>query len=116
MTAEPLTEPAEPRVIGAVPAGVTVAVAAAIVQGLHDQLSRDGRSVTVKAVRFIPSSRTEMKNGSLQMVANTVFEVTPDAGAKTRVEAFESVVTVGGAGPTQRLESLSIPALRHPAF
>jgi hypothetical protein len=94
---------------------VSDAVASAIIKSVRDQFSGAGRSVTVKAVRFIPSSRTETENGSFQMVANTVVELTPESGAPTRVEALDSVVTVGGTGPTQKLESLSIPALQRAA-
>lgn len=103
---------AGPRVIGAVPLGVTKKVANEIVRGLNHQLSQDGRSVTVKAVRFIPSSRTTTETGSFQVVANAFFEVNRGKDIPPRSEALDSVVTVGRVGRAQKLESLSIPALR----
>jgi len=115
MPRKPISDRTAPRILGAAPLGVTKKLAAQIVRGLRDQLSREGRAVTVKAVRFIPSSRTATGSGSFQVVANTVVEVTPDAGAATRVEALDSVVTVGRTGRARKLESLTIPALQRSA-
>jgi hypothetical protein len=102
-----------PRVLGATPAGVTKRVTAEIVRDLRNQLSGNGRSVTVKAMRFIPSSRTSMENGSFQVVANNVIEVASDKGSAPRPEVLDSVITVGRTGGVQKLQDLSIPALQH---
>ena len=110
------TDDVAPRVLGAVPLGVTKKVTDAIIREVREQFQRDGRSVTVKAVSFIPSSRTETERGSFQVVANTVIEVIPQVGAAARAEALDSVVTVGRNGRTQTLESLSIPTLLHAAL
>jgi hypothetical protein len=112
MTRKRSDNSAAPRVIGAVPLGVTKKVAAEIVRDLRNQLSRDGRSVNVKAIRFIPSTRTMTESGAFQVVANAFFEVAPDRDSPPRPEALDSVVTVGRTGGVQRLEGVSIPALQ----
>jgi hypothetical protein len=99
-------------VIGAVTVGVTKKVAAEIVRDLRNQLSRDGRSVNVKAVRFTPPTRATTASGAFQVVANAFFEVAPDRDSPPRPDALDSVVTVGRTGGVQRLEVVSIPALQ----
>jgi hypothetical protein len=112
MTGKQSDTPAAPRVIGAVPLGVTETVATEIVRDLRNQLSRDGRSVNMKAIRFIPSTRTATESGAFQVVANAFFEMAPDRDSPPRREALDSVVTIGWTGDVQRLEGVSIPALR----
>ncbi len=104
--------PAAPRVLGAVPLGVTKKVTAEIVRDLYNQLNQDGRSVTVKAMRFLPSSRTATENGSFQVIANTVFEVMRGKDSTPHAETLDSVVTVGRTGGVQKLEGVTIPALQ----
>lgn len=112
MRRKQLANLAAPRILGAAPLGVTKKVTAEIVRDLRNQLSQDGRSVTVKAMRFIPSSRTAMENGSFQVVANTLIEVTPGNHSAPRPETLDSVVTVGRTDGIQKLEGLTIPALQ----
>ncbi len=112
MTRKRSDKAAEPRVIGAVLLGVTKKVAAEIVQDLRNQLSRDGRSVNMKAIRFIPSSRTTTESGAFQVVANAFYEVTTDRESPARPEALDSVVTVGRTEGVQRPEGVSILALQ----
>lgn len=107
-----LANPVVPRILGATPLGVTKKVTDEIVRGLRNQLSRDGRSVTVKAMRFIPSSRIATEGGSFQVVANAVVEVKPGKDHSPHSEALDSVVTIGRAGGTQKLEGLTIPSLQ----
>ena len=107
-----LLEPAAPRVLGAAPLRMTKKVTDEILRALRDKLSQNGGSVTVKSIRFIPSSRTTTESGSFQVVANTVIEVLPGNDSPPRPEALDSVVTVGRRGRVQRLEALSIPALQ----
>jgi hypothetical protein len=104
--------PAAPRVVGAGPLGVTKKVTAEILRDLRNQLSQNGRSVTVKWMRFIPSSRTTTENGSFQVIANNFIEVIPGKDSSPRYEALDSVVTVGRTDGVQKLEGLTIPALQ----
>nr|WP_294547809.1 hypothetical protein [uncultured Rhodopila sp.] len=112
MTGKQSDTPAAPLIIGAVPLGVTETVATEIMQDLRNQLSRDGRAVNMKAIRFIPSTRTTTESGAFQVVANAFFEMVPDGDTPPRPEALDSVVTIGWTGDVQRLEGVSIPALR----
>ncbi len=105
-----------PRILGDVPLGVTKKVTAAIVRDLRHQLSQNGRSVNVKAIRFIPSTRTLTETNAFQVVANTVLEVTAGKDASPRLESLDSVVTVGRTGGVQTLEGLTIPALQSGAI
>jgi len=107
---------AVPRVLGAAPLGVTKKVAAEIVRDLRKQLSQDGRAVTVRTMRFIPSTRATTESGSFQVIANTVFDVMPGKDATPRLEALDSVVTIGRKDGVQMLEGLSIPALQRTTF
>jgi hypothetical protein len=100
-----------PRVVGAAPLGVTRKVTDQMVRDFSKQLSQGGRTVTVKAIRFIPSSRTMTDTGSFQVVANNFVEITPSIASSPRLETMDSVVTVGRTGGVQKLEGLSIPAL-----
>jgi len=104
-----------PRVIGAVPLGVTKKVTADIVRAFRKQLSETGRDVNVKALRFIPSSRTATESDSFQVIASNFIEIIPGKNASPRYETVESVVTVGRQGGVQKLEGLMIPALRRVA-
>jgi hypothetical protein len=111
----PPSKTPEPRVVGAGSLGVTKKVTAEIVRDLRNQLGQDGRSVTVKTLRFIPSSRTTTETGAFQVLANTFFEILSDKDTVPRSEALDSVVTVGRSGGVQKLESLTIPALHRAA-
>ena len=91
--------------------GVTKKVAAEIVRDLRNQLSRDGRSVNVKAVRLIAATRTTTESGAFQVVAKAFFEAAADRDSPPRPEALNSVVTAGRTGGVQRLEGVSVPAL-----
>jgi hypothetical protein len=103
----------ETLVLGAKPLGITKKVTTEIIRSLRDQLERNDRSVTVKSIRFIPSSRSVTESGAFQVIAHTVFDAMYGTETKPHVEALESVVTVGRMGGSQMLEELSIPALRH---
>ncbi len=103
---------AMPHIQGAVPLGVTRKVTRDIVREVSRQLRQSGRFVTVKAMHCLPSSRTAVEDGSFQFVANTFIEVPHGDNAPPRPDALDSVVTVGHAGGAQKLESVTIPALR----
>jgi hypothetical protein len=105
-----------PRVVGAEPLKVKKPLTDAVVRKLREQLGQSGRCVAVKAIRFIPSSRTDTGTGSFQVVANAVVEVTAGSNSPPRAEAFDFVVTVGKSpGGIQRLDHLAIPTLQRAA-
>jgi hypothetical protein len=115
MRSKRFVSPAFPRVLGAESLGVTKKVTAEIVKDVRKKLNQSGRTVTVKAMRFIPSSRTITANGSFQVVANTVIEEKPSRSSMPRSETLDSVVTVGRKGRVQKLEDLTIPELQRAA-
>jgi hypothetical protein len=116
MLSHPPTSPVAPtRIDGAVPLGLTKKVTDQIVKGIRRQFNEAGRSVAVKALQFSPSTRTTTETGSFQVLANTIVEVLNATGSQPRIEAMDSVVTVGRGAGGQKLEALAIPRLQRVA-
>jgi hypothetical protein len=97
-----------PRVVGAAPLGVTDEAAAEIGLEVQSLFKQKGREAHVKAMRFIPSTLTELDDGGVQVIANTTVEV---AGATPHSETVDSVLTFKRTDGANELRSLSIPAL-----
>lgn len=99
-----------PRVVGAEPLGVTEKTTAEIGLKVQSLFKKIGREARVKSMRFIPSTLTELGDGSMQVIANTTVEVAR-AGAVPHSETVDSVLTFERTNGATGLRSLSIPAL-----
>ena len=99
-----------PRVIGAEPLGVSEKTTAQIGREVRNLFKKKGRDAQVKAMRFIPSTLTELDDGGVQVIANTTVEIAR-AGAPTHSESVNSVLTFETADGAKELRSLSIPIL-----
>lgn len=111
----PTTHPTkvpETNISGTKPSGVTKKVATRLGSRIKTAFSKEGKRVRIKGMRFIPSSKIDLGQGSFQVMANTIVEVAGIGGRPARVQAFDSVVTVTRqAGEGQMLESATIPPL-----
>lgn len=102
------------HVIGAGALKVNKGVYQKIGKVVADQLSKSGAGARIRSMRFLPSTRIDLGDGSFQFVANNIVEVPAGLGA-TRTQAIDSVITVG-RDKRQILERVTIPALaREPA-
>lgn len=100
------------RIIGAEPAGVTKKVATGLGMRIKDAFGKRGKHVKIKGMRFIPSTKVDLGQGSFQVMANTVVEVAGDKGKPARAQAFDSVLTVTHrTREGQTLEGVKIPSL-----
>lgn len=99
------------HIVGAKPTGVTKKVAAALGQEIKKAYKGKGRTVRLKGMRFIPSSRMDFGEGKFEVLANTVVEVQGQAGRPSRSEAVDAVLTIG-SDKGQFLSAVKIPALR----
>lgn len=98
-----------PRVVGAGPLGVTQKITDEIGREVRSLYKQKGRVAHLRAMRFIPSTLTELDDGGVQVIANTTVEVAR-AGA-VHSETVESVLTFEKMDGANELRSLSIPAL-----
>lgn len=99
-----------PRIVGAGPLGVTDKVTVEIGREVQNLFRKKGREAHMKAMRFIPSTLTELDDGGVQVIANTTVEVAR-AGAAPHSETVESVLTFEQTDGAKELRSLSIPEL-----
>jgi hypothetical protein len=99
-----------PRIIGAEPLGFTEQGATEIGCEVQKLLAGKRGGAHLKAMRFIPSTLTELDDGKVQVIANTVVEIA-GAGATRRSETIDSFVTFARTAGANELQSLSIPAL-----
>lgn len=103
---------AEMHVTGAVPSGLTKKVVSSLGKQVKDVFQRHGTDVSVKGMRFIPSTKVDLGEGAFEVLASTVVEVAGNGKAPARPEAFDSVITVGRLEHTgQVLKGVKIPAL-----
>jgi hypothetical protein len=98
-----------PRVVGAGPLGVTEKITVEIGREVRNLFKEKGREAHLRAMRFIPSTLTELDDGGVQVIANTTVEVAR-AGA-VHSETVDSVLTFEKTDGANELRSLSIPAL-----
>jgi hypothetical protein len=100
------------RIIGAEPAGVTKKVATGLGSRIKEAFGSRGKHVKIKGMRFIPSTKVDLGQGSFQVMANTVVEVSGANGRPARAQAFDSVVTVTHrTREGQTLEGVRFPSL-----
>ena len=100
------------QVVGAVPSGVTKKVASSLGDQIKTAFVRNGKTVEVKGMRFIPSTKVDLGQGAFQVMANTVVEVAASEHAPKRSQSIDSVVTIGHQAKIgQFLKSLKIPSL-----
>lgn len=102
--------PASIHIVGAEPTGVTKKVVAALGREITEAYRDKGRSVRLKGMRFIPSSRLDFGEGKFEVLANTVVEVEGQEGRPSRSEAVDAVLTIG-RDKGQVLSAVKIPAL-----
>jgi hypothetical protein len=98
------------HIFGAKPTGVTKKVAVEFGREITEAYRDKGRTVRLKGMRFIPSSRTDFGGGAFEVLANTVIEVEGQEGRPARSEAVDAVLTIG-KGKGQVLRTVKIPAL-----
>lgn len=98
-------------VVGATPTGVTKKVVASLGRQIKGVFGQNGKSVVVKGMRFIPSTKVDLGGGSFQVMANTVVEVAGSGGGSTRSQSVDSVVTVERVAGGQVLKGVKIPSL-----
>lgn len=99
------------HVIGAEGTGVTKKVASHLSRRIKEAYGQSGKHVRLKGMRFIPSTKIDLGEGSFQVIANTVIEIASSSGAK-RAESIDSVVTIDGKKNTgQVLRDVKIPSL-----
>ena len=100
-----------PRVIGAETLGVSEKTTAQIGREVRNLFKKKGRDAQVKAMRFIPSTLTELDDGGVQVIARLTTVEIARAGAPTHSESVNSVLTFETADGAKELRSLSIPIL-----
>jgi hypothetical protein len=99
------------HIVGAKPAGITKKVASGVEEQVKSAFGKSGKQVTVKGMRFIPSTKVDLGQGAFQVMANTVVEVA-GTGSHRREESVDSVVTVDrGERRSQTLRAVKIPSL-----
>jgi hypothetical protein len=110
MNKTPDQESSPLRVVGAALLGVTEKTACEIGLEVQSLFKQKGQEAHVRAMRFIPSTLTELDDGGVQVIANTTVEVVR-AGAAPHSETVDSVLTFETADGAKEFRSLSIPAL-----
>jgi hypothetical protein len=99
------------RILGAESSGVTKKIAEGVSQKIRAAYRGRGERVRLKGMRFLPSTKIELGDGTFQVMANTVVEVSGGSNMQ-RSEAIDSVVTVQRKKHEgQVLESVKIPYL-----
>jgi hypothetical protein len=105
-------KPSAFHVVGNVPAGVTKKAATGVGKSIRLAFKESGRTVRLKGMRFIPSTKVDLGKGSFEVVANTVIEVGGQNGQPARAASVDSVVTIGrDNSKSQVVMAVKIPAL-----
>lgn len=103
---------AAPQVIGLLPEGVAVDVAAEIARRVRAKVEQVAQGVTVRSLRMVPSSTTHLDADTIEFVANaTVVPLDSGTGAApARAKVIDSVVTLELREPA-RVMKVVVPFL-----
>jgi len=103
-------------VIGAKTSGVTQKVASTVDKKVKSAFLSDGKLVTIKGTRYIPSTKVFLAKDLFEVMANTVIEVASIDSTDKSVKSIDSVVTVGRENNSQVLKNFNIPSLEKIVF
>ena len=95
------------RVIGAESAGVATNVAESVSMRVEGAYRHTGHLVRTVAIRFIPSTKTELGNGSFEVLASATIK----SLFGRRLEAADTVLTIGLVDGRQYLQAVTVPIL-----
>ena len=102
-----------PKIVGILPSGMDRQVAKAAGTKIKQVFQDKGDEVSVRSLRFIPSSFTKLDDDTFQVVANTTLEADRNQThpRATRARVVDSIVTLGRKEGKLVFRNATVPSL-----